>query len=301
MDQAIQFIGNPEALRDPILIVAVRGTGANTTAAVADLFESYEPQVVASIDPDEFFDFSVARPQVRTVDGQRVIMWPDARFLKVALEDRDLVLLSIVEPSLRWRRLAVLVHEMAEALGIGEAIVLSSFGGATPHTRPIPIHWVTGSPNTPTRFGIEPRPPRYRGPATFTMALGALLRDAGMTIGTLNAIAPFYLGVDPNPYAVRALAHALEGEFDLHFDLDNVEQHIIDVERQAALQLESSEDLRVFHSNLEQEYDEAASPRGGAPAESTDERGETKAYLPETEQILADVEALLREADADPS
>ncbi len=297
MDHAIQFVEASASLRDPILLVSVRGEGANTTAAVADLFEQYEPQLLASIDPDEFFDFSVARPQVRTVDGQRVVMWPDARFLKVTLENRDLVLLSLVEPSLRWRRLADLIHEVAEALSIREAIVLSSFGGATPHTRTIPIHWVSGSVDTPARFGIEPRRPRYRGPATFTMAVGALLRDAGMTVGTLNAIAPFYLGVDPNPYAVRALAHALEREFGLHFDLDGVERHIAEVEEQAALQSASSEQLRVFQENLEQQYDEAMGALAGEPA---DDRNVEEAQLPETAQILADVEELLRRSDVDP-
>ncbi|MDA0815634.1 MAG: PAC2 family protein [Chloroflexi bacterium] len=296
MDHAIRFIEAPGSLRDPILIVAVRGAGANTTAAVADLFEQYAPQPLATIDPDEFFDFSVARPQARTVDGQRVIMWPDARFLRVALEERDLVLLSVVEPSLRWRRFASLIHEVAETLGIREAIVLSSFGGATPHTRPIPIHWVSGSVDTPRRFGIEPRLPRYRGPATFTMAVGALLRDTGMTVGTLNAIAPFYLGVDPNPYAVRALARALDREFGLSFDLHGVEQHIADVEDQAALQLESSEQLRLFQANLEEQFDEAI----GASAEgSTGARERGDEPLPEAGQILADVEALLRRSDAD--
>lgn len=297
MDDVIRMIATPGPLRDPVLIAAIQGGGSLTPSFVAGLFERYEPEPIAEVDADEFYNFAVVRPLVRLIDGERIIQWPQVRFLKVALEDRDLVVLSAVEPNLGWRRMASAIHEVADAFGIREVMLLSSFAGGTPHTRPIPVQWLAVSPGVPERFGREPRRPRYQGPATFSMALGAMLRDAGMTVGTLNVIAPFYLGVEPSPHAVRALAQALEREFGLRFDLDEVERHISEVERQAREQLQNSQHLRMFLTNLEQQYDDmqgAVEPETGGEGEPS-ESPERSHALPETDHVLADVEALLRE------
>jgi len=295
MDRAVHLLTTAMPLRNPVLITAIQGGGTLTPGIVAALFERYEPEPIAEIDTDEFYDFTVVRPLTRVVDGERVIHWPQVRFLKVALEDRDLVVLSGLEPNIAWRRMASAIRDVAEAFGIREVIQLSSFTGATPHTRPIPLQWLAVSPEVPVRFGRAARRPSYQGPATFSMALGAMLRDHGLTVGTLNAIAPFYLGVEPNPHAVKALAEVLAREFGLRFDLEDITRQVVEVERQARAQQENSPQLRMFLANLEQQYDDMQSsglPTEGlaAPSSSTD-----TSRLPEPEHVLADVEALLRD------
>jgi|GEM_PF-1639484 len=302
LDDAIRMLTTPTPLRDPVLIAAFQGGGSLTPGVVAGLFERYEPEPIAEIDSDEFYDFTVVRPLARLVDGEREIAWPQIRFSKVALEDRDIVVLSAIEPNVGWRRMARAIHEISSAFGIREAILLSSFTGATPHTRPIPVQWLAVSRDVPARFGRVARRPRYQGPATFSMALGAMLRDEGFTVGTLNAIAPFYLGVEPNPFAIRALARALETEFAVRFDLDEVERQIAEIERQAGAQRENSQHLRMFIANLEQQYDEmqghvdddAEHVEGIDAASTSDGSQPFGAALPETDRVLADVEALLR-------
>lgn len=304
MDQAIRWLSDPRPLRDPVLIAAIHGVGNLTPGVVASLFDRYEPEPLAEVDSDAFYDFSVMRPLAAMVDGERVIQWPAIRFHRIGLEDRDLVVLSAIEPNVGWRRLGAIVAEVAEAFGIREAVLVSCFPGGTPHTRPIPVQWLGVSRDVPARFGAEARRPRYQGPATFGMALGVLLRDAGMTVGTLNAIAPFYLGVDPNPFAVRALARAIEGEFGVRFDLEEIERLIAEVERQASEQLAQSAQLRMFLGNLEQQHDEvqgaiAMGDVEGAPGRDAAIDGATPGAsaataLPDAERVLADVEALLR-------
>src|SRR5437763_27885 len=60
----------------------------------------------ASIDPEEFYDFTAARPRVR-VDDQLVrhIDWPANEFSAGAIPGagRDAVFLRGVEPGLKWR------------------------------------------------------------------------------------------------------------------------------------------------------------------------------------------------------
>ncbi len=298
MDRAIHLLTTPQPLRDPVLITAIQGAGTLTPGLVTALFERYEPEPIAEIDTDEFCDFTVVRPLARVVDGERVIHWPQVRSLKVALDDRDLVILSALEPSIAWRRMANAIREVAEAFGIREVIQLSSFTGATPHTRPIPVQWLAVSSQVPARFGRDVRRPRYQGPATFSMALGALLRDAGLTVGTLNAIAPFYLGVEPNPHAVRALAQVIASECGVRFDLDEIERQIAEVERQATAQQASSPHLRMFLANLEQQYDDMQGAIADvAMGEGVDSSGssEHSRSLPEPEHVLADVESILRD------
>lgn len=303
-DPAVRYLEPPITLRDAVLVVAARSAGAHTPGAAMELFDQHTPRAIASIDPDEFYDFTAARPLAHTVDGQRQIEWPRLEFFHLALPQRDLVLLSVVEPGLRWQRFGRAIAEVCQAFGVSEAVVLSSFAGGTPHTRPIPLRWVSGSPDTPVRFGATPQTPRYHGPATFPMALGSMLRDHGMTVGTLSVIAPFYLGIDPSPHAVRALLGALAREFDLRFDLSAVEQQIVEVERQAVQQMEDSEQLRVFLADLEEQYDGAhrrIGPGASAAGNATDEENgsaggasDGPADLPPTDDLLADIEAMLR-------
>lgn len=293
----VRFLTSPAPLRDPVLVAAFQSGGSLTPGIVAGLFDRYEPVPIAEVDTDAFYDFTVVRPLVRLVDGERHVAWPQVQFHRIGLDDRDIVVVSAIEPNLSWRRMANAVQEVCNAFGIREVILLSSFTGATPHTRPIPVQWLAVSREVPVRFGREPRRPRYQGPATFSMALGAMLRDAGLSVGTLNAIAPFYLGVEPNPHAIRALARALEGEFGVRFDLDEVERQVAEVERQASQQLDGSQHLRMFLANLEQQYDEAQGVLEAEAAESepsgTPDRA---ASLPESDSVIADVEALLRES-----
>lgn len=294
MDNAIRLLVPSEPLRDPVLITAFQGRGSLTPVLVASLFDRYEPEPIAEVDVDPFYDFTVARPLVRLVDGERTLQWPTVQFVRVALEDRDLVVLSAIEPNIAWRRIADAVRAVSEAFGIHEVVQLSSFGGGTPHTRPIPVQWLAVSAEVPQRFGQTPRRPRYEGPATFSMALGTVLRDAGFEVGTLNAIAPFYLGVEPNPHAALALARALEHEFGVDFDLEDVERHVAEVELQAVEQLANTEHLRVFLADLEQQYDDmqdalaaTGSTLSGSP--------EPVHALPDSDLVIADVEAMLRE------
>src|SRR3989338_8053181 len=75
----ITFESRP-SLRRAVLILAFAGwndAGASATTAVRYLTEQLIATRFASIDPEEFYDFSVQRPQVRLTEGtSRQIQWP---------------------------------------------------------------------------------------------------------------------------------------------------------------------------------------------------------------------------------
>src|SRR5512141_680309 len=93
-------------LREPILIAGFADHAGTTAAAAASyLVERWDAQLVAEIDPEELFDFTIQRPFVRTEGGKRVLQWPTSRLYVAspAGAPRDVVLLVGVEPHLRWR------------------------------------------------------------------------------------------------------------------------------------------------------------------------------------------------------
>ena len=77
---ALVWEGEPPELRSPVLVCAFAGwndaAGAATTALTAAA-ESLDAEVIAQIDPEEFFDFQANRPTISLTEGQtREIEWP---------------------------------------------------------------------------------------------------------------------------------------------------------------------------------------------------------------------------------
>jgi predicted ATP-grasp superfamily ATP-dependent carboligase len=297
--EMIQTRGDLRSLRDPVLVAGFASPGNTTPAsAIEALLAGAQAEVVAEFDNDELYDFTVARPLVRVEQGQRVLDWPQLLVYRVALRDRDVLLMTGIEPHFRWQAVARALADLARWAGVREAVVLSSFNAATLHTRRSPLMWVPqGAAAGTRRFGQPASLPRYQGPATFTMALGRLLVDEGVAAGTLNAMAPFYLGVDPSPHAARALADAVAEEFGLPVDLRVLDAQIEEVARQAQAQIQASPPLAEFISNLEQQFDQS---QGWTATEATPPTAPKGAEsLPESSSVLAGVEALLREHRGD--
>src|SRR5438105_15955554 len=89
----------------PVMITAFRGwndAGETATSAATFLRERWGGEIFARVDPGEFFDFQVARPEVKLVDGvSRVIEWPACDFAYGEAGDRDVVVVTRVEPTVQ--------------------------------------------------------------------------------------------------------------------------------------------------------------------------------------------------------
>ncbi|HLY82825.1 MAG TPA: PAC2 family protein, partial [Acidimicrobiales bacterium] len=132
-------------LRRPVLIAAFEGwndAGDAATLAVRYLAETWGARRFASVDPEEFYDFTTTRPQVKLVDGvTRTIDWP-ANELWAAAAPRagqDVILLRGVEPQLKWRTFCAAVLEVAETLGVKLAVTVGALLADVPHSRPVRV------------------------------------------------------------------------------------------------------------------------------------------------------------------
>src|SRR5258708_28480001 len=106
-------IGDVPELERAILIGAFAGwndAASAATWAIKFLVNQWEATAFGEIEPDEYFDFSESRPQVRLTNGAiRRLSWPSNRFYVhraergAQPERRDVVLLLGEEPHFHWR------------------------------------------------------------------------------------------------------------------------------------------------------------------------------------------------------
>jgi proteasome assembly chaperone (PAC2) family protein len=213
--EAVQWEADVPELRSPTLVLAFAGwndAASAATAALEAVAASLESEVVARIDPEEFYDFQVNRPTIRLIEGQaRHIDWPANTLLSVRVPtaERDLVLLSGVEPNVRWRTFADSIVGAAERLGVQMVVSLGALMADVAHTRPVPITGLASDPDLVERLGMSRS--SYEGPTGIVGVIHDACRRHGMTSASLWAAVPHYVAAVPNPKAALALLRRLEG------------------------------------------------------------------------------------------
>ncbi len=248
-------------LRDPLLVCAFKGwndAGEAASAALGFLIESFGAEEVASIDPEEFFDFSETRPTVTLAGGTvRVIDWPDLAFhaATVTGSERDLVMLAGPEPSLRWRTFTRTIIEAAHELGAREMVTLGALLADVPHTRPTHITGLASDDSLIERLGFERS--SYEGPTGIVGVLHDAFAKADLKSSSLWASVPHYVAAAPNPKAALALVRKFEGLARMAVDASALEEAAEDYERLVSAAVASDPDVKAFVERLEQSADES--------------------------------------------
>jgi proteasome assembly chaperone (PAC2) family protein len=205
-------------LRDPVMVAAFEGwndAGEAASGAIAHLEQVWGARQFAELDPEEYHDFQVARPQMTLEDGRRRITWPTTRlyWARPPGAERDVVLVRGVEPSMRWRRYVAEVLGHARQLQVGQLVTLGALLADVPHTRPIPITATSEDPALMERLSVESS--SYEGPT----GIVGVLHDAagGMDIPGLSlwAAVPHYVAQAPSPKATLALLRRVEELLDV--------------------------------------------------------------------------------------
>ncbi|MBS1885170.1 MAG: PAC2 family protein, partial [Actinobacteria bacterium] len=165
---SLRWEGDLPKLRSPVMVCSFRGwndAAAAASTALATIGNSLDSELVASIDPEEYFDFQSTRPTITMTAGEtRRIDWPENNFIavRVPAADRDLVLLDGTEPNLRWRTFAETVATAADALEVELVITLGSLIAEVSHTLPVPITGLASSPELVDELDLERS--NYEGP-----------------------------------------------------------------------------------------------------------------------------------------
>jgi len=270
----------------PILVVAFRGlfdAAGSATSAVEWLAERLDSVQVGDVDPETFFDFTQERPVVEFDDHDvRWIRWATNRVLAVRTAEgqRDLVLVSGVEPHLRWRTFTEALLEAATRSGSRMVVTLGSMSGMSPHTRPPAVTGSSTNRDLADRLGLDR--PSYQGPTGVVGVLHDTLDRAGVPVISLRVSVPYYLPDSPNPKATRALLRRFEqvsGIDTAHADLDGPAAEWQSRVDQAVA---GDDEVRAHVRQLESQVDQSED------------------LMPRGDDLAAELEAFLREQDGPP-
>jgi predicted ATP-grasp superfamily ATP-dependent carboligase len=253
-------------LRDPIMVCAFKGwndAGEAASAGVQFLAEAFDARPFASIDPDDFYDFTAVRPTVRLVEGRtRTIEWPENIFqaAKVPSADRDLLLVQGVEPSLHWKAYCSALLEVAEAMGVRMVVTLGALLADVPHSRPVGITGLASTEGLVERLGFERT--SYEGPTGIVGVVHATTAAAGLDSVSLWAPVPHYVAATPNPKAALALVRGFEGIAGVAVDAGVLETAAEDYDRQVTAAVATDPDVKAFVERLEEMADEISDEEG---------------------------------------
>ena len=274
MDPVIWEAETPE-LRSPTLVCAFAGwndAASAATAALEAVAASLEAQVVARLDPEEFYDFQVNRPTIRLVEGQsREIDWPANTLLTVEVPSaqRDLVLLSGVEPNVRWRTFADSIIGAGERLGVEMVITLGSLIADVAHTRPVPITGLASDPGLVEQLGLSRS--SYEGPTGIVGILHDACRRREITSASLWAAVPHYVAAVPNPKAALALLRRLEGLTGIAVEASELEDATERFTEQVDRAVAANPEIEELVRNLEASQEEAGAYGLGQNVPSADD------------------------------
>ncbi|HWN73693.1 MAG TPA: PAC2 family protein [Solirubrobacterales bacterium] len=260
-------------LRSPILVCAFRGwndAAAAASTALAAVGNSLDGELIARIDPEEFFDFQSTRPTINLDEGQtRRVEWPENNLIAVQVPsaDRDLVLLDGTEPNLRWRTFSETISTAADALGIEMMISLGALIAEVSHTLPVPITGLASSEELVEELDLERS--SYEGPTGIVGVLHDCCRRLGMSSASLWAAVPHYVAAVPNPKAALALLRRLEGLTGIAVEASELEEETADYEEQIGRAVAANPEIEELVQRIEAEQVDMFDDEGELPSADT--------------------------------
>jgi proteasome assembly chaperone (PAC2) family protein len=270
---SLSWEGDVPQLRSPILVCAFRGwndaSGAASTA-LATAVAAFDAELIARVDPEDYFDFQATRPTIELTEGQaRRIAWPrnDLLAVRVPAADRDLVLLDGTEPNLRWRTFSETIATAADALGVETVITLGALIAEVSHTLPVPVTGLASDERLVEELELERS--TYEGPTGIVGVLHDCCRRLGMSSASLWAAVPHYVAAVPNPKAALALLRRLEGLTGIAVDAGELEEEAASFEEQIDRAVAANPEIAELVERIEAEQAERLGDGEDLPSADT--------------------------------
>ena len=243
-------------LTDPVLVVAFAGwndAGGAATHAAQFLVQRLQARRFASIDPEEFYNFSELRPQVKLRDGlYREVTWPATEFFysRAVNPQRNLIFGVGIEPHLRWKTYAAAILDLVKQCGANLVITLGALLADVSYTRPVRVAGFSSDPTLAAQLQFTPS--RYEGPTGIVGVLNDSCRRAGLPSISFWANVPHYISASPNPKAALALVNRLESFFHVSLDTTELQAASIDFEKKVAHAVAENPNMAAYVRQLEE-------------------------------------------------
>ncbi len=248
----VEWLDRPE-MSNPTLIIAFEGwndAGDAATTAAAYVARRWEAREFATIDPEPFYDFSSNRPMVHLDENmERRLEWPANTFSHLRLDDgRDVVILTGVEPRLRWRTFCQQITSMAEHLDASLVVTLGALLAEVHHARPISVVGASSDAALIERLGLTSS--RYEGPTGIVGVLQQAFGAAGTPAMSLWASVPTYVPSSTSPKAALALVERLATVLDVTLAATDLQIASSSYERQIDDLLSDDEELADYAEQI---------------------------------------------------
>lgn len=254
---ALKWLERP-FLNDPVALVAFEGwgdAGESASQAAATFLENLNSHVIATMDPDDHFDFQVRRPLVEVDStGTRDISWPSNELHAVRGQERDLVVVLGEEPHYRWKAFIKELVDALQSLGVKRAVTMGAFIGQVAHTLPVPLVGSATRPDTLTLHGLLPS--GYEGPTGIVGVLNHALGNAGIDVISVWAAVPHYLSNQEYPPAAEALAVKASELLGVTIDIGELTHASRDFISTVDQAIEENSELLRYVEQLEEEADD---------------------------------------------
>jgi proteasome assembly chaperone (PAC2) family protein len=245
-----------------VLVAAFEGWNDAADAASGAaryLKASWGARRFADIDPEDFYDFSSTRPQVRLAGGlTREIIWPSNELSAASPPGtgHDVVVLLGTEPQLRWRTFCAEVVGVANELGAELVVTLGALLADVAHTRPVRVTGTAADPELLRRLGLERS--TYEGPTGIVGVLHDACRGAGLQSASLWAAVPHYVAATPSPKATLALVRRTSSLLSTPLVTADLEQRAVDYEQQVSEVVATDDEVAAYVRRLEEAVDASA-------------------------------------------
>jgi proteasome assembly chaperone (PAC2) family protein len=282
------WTGPPPELRNPIMVCAFKGwndAAGSATSALTTLADSLPLERVATVDPEEFFDFQDTRPTIQVIDGTyREIEWPETEILVATAESapRDLVIVLGTEPNLRWRTYSETLLKVADELGVVTVAVLGALIADVAHTLPVPVTGLASDPELVA--GLELEKANYEGPTGIVGVIHELCRQREIPSVSLWAAIPHYVAAVPSPKAALSLVGLIERVTGVAADTSALEREASEYEEQIDRAVAADSDIEEMVTRIE---------------EQQRSRVETSLDVQSGEAIAREFQRFLRHRDSD--
>jgi proteasome assembly chaperone (PAC2) family protein len=253
-------------LRSPVMVIAFSGwndAGEAASGAASHLLGCWTdpafdvvPELIAEVDPEEFYDFQVNRPTVYVDDSSiRNLTWPGTQVFALATPtlSHDFIVVRGVEPSMKWKTFASDLLDLDDDCEVDLVITLGSMLADTPHTRPITVSGSGAHPDIATRLGVEIS--KYEGPTGILGVIQDSCIRRGIDAISLWAAIPHYASNSPSPKASLALVNALEDFLEVSIPQGDLPDEAIEWEAEVTELAKEDSDVSEYVKALEESKD----------------------------------------------
>ena len=247
-------------LRRPVLLAAFEGwndAGDAASSAVRYLRDRWQAKSFATIDPEDFFDFSSTRPHVQLNDDfAREIAWPSNELSAASLPGtaRDVIVLLGTEPQLKWRTFTEELVAVATSLGVELVVTLGALLADVAHTRPVRVTGTAADNDLVQRLGLTRS--NYEGPTGIVGVLHEAFSRAEIPSASLWAAVPHYVAATPSPKASLALVERAARLLSTSLFTADLQVMAADYERQVSEVVDSDDDVAAYVRRLEDHADD---------------------------------------------